>query len=128
MAHSSNLPCDGDAICMICKKKSAEDKTITCKKGFTTLDLLNQNFSDSIDNDISQLLLQAGAKEGYALQSFEIQTHHHPQPPPPPIPKSPKFKEMMVLSLSSMTKSVLLAIFIFLAGATYTCLFSLPGV
>ncbi|KAF5947720.1 hypothetical protein HYC85_013677 [Camellia sinensis] len=97
-------------------------------KGFTALDLLNQNFSDSIDNDISQLLLQAGAKEGYALQSFEIQTHHHPQPPSPPIPKSPKFKEMMVLSLSSMTKSVLLAVFIFLAGATYSCLFSLTNI
>ncbi|KAI8006454.1 hypothetical protein LOK49_LG07G00390 [Camellia lanceoleosa] len=25
MAHSSNLPCDRDDICMICKKKSAED-------------------------------------------------------------------------------------------------------
>ncbi|CAL5420994.1 unnamed protein product [Camellia sinensis] len=31
MAHSSNLPCDGDGICMICKKKSADDETITCK-------------------------------------------------------------------------------------------------
>ncbi|KAL7249809.1 hypothetical protein ACSBR1_011896 [Camellia fascicularis] len=31
MAHSSNLPCNGDGICMICKKKSAEDETITCK-------------------------------------------------------------------------------------------------
>ncbi|GMQ11205.1 hypothetical protein CsSME_00053932 [Camellia sinensis var. sinensis] len=31
MAYSSNLPCDGDGICMICKKKSAEDETITCK-------------------------------------------------------------------------------------------------
>ncbi|CAL5396538.1 unnamed protein product [Camellia sinensis] len=29
MAYSSNLPCDGDGICMICKKKSAEDETIT---------------------------------------------------------------------------------------------------
>ncbi|KAI7988381.1 hypothetical protein LOK49_LG13G02329 [Camellia lanceoleosa] len=25
MAHSSNLPCDGNGICMICKKKSAKD-------------------------------------------------------------------------------------------------------
>ncbi|CAL5440353.1 unnamed protein product [Camellia sinensis] len=26
-----DLPCDEDGICMICKKKSAEDETITCK-------------------------------------------------------------------------------------------------
>ncbi|GMP67030.1 hypothetical protein CsSME_00027155 [Camellia sinensis var. sinensis] len=31
MAHSSNLPCNRDDICMIYKKKSAEDETITCK-------------------------------------------------------------------------------------------------
>ncbi|KAI8008360.1 E3 ubiquitin-protein ligase ORTHRUS 2 [Camellia lanceoleosa] len=31
MAHSSNLPCNGDGICMICKKKSAEDETIIYK-------------------------------------------------------------------------------------------------
>ncbi|CAL5406409.1 unnamed protein product [Camellia sinensis] len=31
MAHSSNLPYDRDGICMIYKKKSAGDETITCK-------------------------------------------------------------------------------------------------
>ncbi|KAI8006234.1 hypothetical protein LOK49_LG07G00550 [Camellia lanceoleosa] len=40
MAHSSNLPCDGDGICMICKKKSAED-----------LRNLSSNSSSSVSNN-----------------------------------------------------------------------------
>ncbi|KAL8038082.1 hypothetical protein ABFX02_11G080600 [Erythranthe guttata] len=31
MAHVSNLPCDGDGVCMVCKVKAAEGETITCK-------------------------------------------------------------------------------------------------
>nr|XP_043607778.1 E3 ubiquitin-protein ligase ORTHRUS 2-like [Erigeron canadensis] len=31
MAHDSNLPCDGDGRCMICKINPPEEETITCK-------------------------------------------------------------------------------------------------
>lgn len=31
MAHDSDLPCDGDGICMICKKKPDDGETLTCK-------------------------------------------------------------------------------------------------
>ncbi|KAJ9549445.1 hypothetical protein OSB04_021988 [Centaurea solstitialis] len=32
MAHdSSDLPCDGDGHCMICKIKPPEEETLTCK-------------------------------------------------------------------------------------------------
>ncbi|KAF8408512.1 hypothetical protein HHK36_007668 [Tetracentron sinense] len=31
MAHDSQLPCDGDGICMLCKKKPSDEETLTCK-------------------------------------------------------------------------------------------------
>ncbi|XP_011086888.1 E3 ubiquitin-protein ligase ORTHRUS 2 [Sesamum indicum] len=31
MAHVSELPCDGDGVCMVCKNKAAEGETLTCK-------------------------------------------------------------------------------------------------
>ncbi|KAK4413485.1 E3 ubiquitin-protein ligase ORTHRUS 2 [Sesamum alatum] len=31
MAHVSELPCDGDGVCMVCKSKAAEGETLTCK-------------------------------------------------------------------------------------------------
>ncbi|XP_052205944.1 E3 ubiquitin-protein ligase ORTHRUS 2-like [Diospyros lotus] len=31
MAHDSNLPCDGDGICMICRQKPPEHETLLCK-------------------------------------------------------------------------------------------------
>ncbi|CAK9178800.1 unnamed protein product [Ilex paraguariensis] len=31
MAHDSGLPCDGDGICMVCKKKPSDDETLACK-------------------------------------------------------------------------------------------------
>ncbi|CAK9144410.1 unnamed protein product [Ilex paraguariensis] len=31
MAHDSDLPCDGDGICMVCKKKPSVDETLVCK-------------------------------------------------------------------------------------------------
>ncbi|XP_058195511.1 E3 ubiquitin-protein ligase ORTHRUS 2-like isoform X1 [Rhododendron vialii] len=31
MAHDSDLPCDGDGICMVCKGKPGDGETLTCK-------------------------------------------------------------------------------------------------
>ncbi|XP_059633421.1 E3 ubiquitin-protein ligase ORTHRUS 2-like [Cornus florida] len=31
MAHDSDLPCDGEGICMVCKTKPADNETLTCK-------------------------------------------------------------------------------------------------
>ncbi|KAF8400080.1 hypothetical protein HHK36_015955 [Tetracentron sinense] len=31
MAHDSQLPCDGDGVCMLCKKKPSDEETLTCK-------------------------------------------------------------------------------------------------
>ncbi|KAG8365791.1 hypothetical protein BUALT_Bualt17G0008500 [Buddleja alternifolia] len=31
MAHVSDLPCDGDGVCMVCKQKAAEGEVLTCK-------------------------------------------------------------------------------------------------
>lgn len=31
MAHVSDLPCDGDGVCMVCKQKAPEGETLTCK-------------------------------------------------------------------------------------------------
>ncbi|GFP83061.1 E3 ubiquitin-protein ligase orthrus 2 [Phtheirospermum japonicum] len=31
MAHVSELPCDGDGVCMVCKRKALEGETLTCK-------------------------------------------------------------------------------------------------
>ncbi|CAL5362507.1 unnamed protein product [Camellia sinensis] len=52
MTYFSNLPCDGDDICMICKK-SAEDETITCKTcvtpwHVTCLSTLPQTLADTV--------------------------------------------------------------------------------
>ncbi|OVA17365.1 zinc finger protein [Macleaya cordata] len=35
MAHNSQLPCDGDGMCMLCKKKPSEEETLTCKTCIT---------------------------------------------------------------------------------------------
>ncbi|KAK4488729.1 hypothetical protein RD792_004509 [Penstemon davidsonii] len=31
MANVSDLPCDGDGVCMVCKQKAADGETLTCK-------------------------------------------------------------------------------------------------
>lgn len=31
MAHVSELPCDGDGICMVCKNRPSPEETLTCK-------------------------------------------------------------------------------------------------
>ncbi|MCD7458823.1 E3 ubiquitin-protein ligase ORTHRUS 2 [Datura stramonium] len=31
MAHDSNLPCDGDGVCMVCKTKPSENESLICK-------------------------------------------------------------------------------------------------
>ncbi|KAF8390741.1 hypothetical protein HHK36_025268 [Tetracentron sinense] len=31
MAHGSQLPCDGDGICMLCKQQPSDEETLTCK-------------------------------------------------------------------------------------------------
>ncbi|KAL3655907.1 E3 ubiquitin-protein ligase ORTHRUS 2 [Castilleja foliolosa] len=31
MAHVSELPCDGDGVCMVCKRKALEGETLACK-------------------------------------------------------------------------------------------------
>lgn len=31
MAHISDLPCDGDGLCMLCKTRPSPDDTLTCK-------------------------------------------------------------------------------------------------
>ncbi|XP_010250512.1 PREDICTED: E3 ubiquitin-protein ligase ORTHRUS 2-like [Nelumbo nucifera] len=31
MAHDTQLPCDGDGVCMVCKQKPSEEETLTCK-------------------------------------------------------------------------------------------------
>ncbi|KAA8539744.1 hypothetical protein F0562_026436 [Nyssa sinensis] len=76
--------------------------------GFTALDLHYQNHSLRNDKDITDLLHQAGAKQGQ--QSLEI-TY-----------------KMIQESMSSMTSSVLLTVFIFVAGAAYASLFTLNDI
>ncbi|XP_057474280.1 ankyrin repeat-containing protein At2g01680-like [Actinidia eriantha] len=89
------------------------------RQGFTALDLHYQNYSDRVDRDISRLLHKAGAKQGYVLYSYGGQ---------PILEPPPKFTEMMVESISWVTKSILLAVLIFIAGAAYACLFNLPNI
>lgn len=31
MAHDSDLPCDGDGVCMVCKTKPSENESLLCK-------------------------------------------------------------------------------------------------
>ncbi|CAN4124126.1 unnamed protein product [Withania somnifera] len=31
MAHASDLPCDGDGVCMVCKTKPSENESLVCK-------------------------------------------------------------------------------------------------
>lgn len=31
MAHDSDLPCDGDGVCMVCKTKPSENESLVCK-------------------------------------------------------------------------------------------------
>lgn len=35
MANRSNLPCDGDGLCMVCKSKPPPEETLTCKTCIT---------------------------------------------------------------------------------------------
>ncbi|GFY83554.1 hypothetical protein Acr_03g0003280 [Actinidia rufa] len=89
------------------------------RQGFTALDLHYRNYSDRVDRDISRLLHKAGAKQGYVPYSNGGQ---------PILEPPPKFTEMMVESISWVTKSILLAVLIFIAGAAYACLFNLPNI
>ncbi|PIA63948.1 hypothetical protein AQUCO_00201339v1 [Aquilegia coerulea] len=56
MAQVSNLPCDGDGVCMLCKTKPPEEETLTCKTCITPwhvacLSSPPETLLDSIDWD-----------------------------------------------------------------------------
>ncbi|KAI7997507.1 hypothetical protein LOK49_LG10G00044 [Camellia lanceoleosa] len=76
MAHSSNLPCDGDGICMICKKKSAEDLRNSSSNSFSSvsnnppvdsmpfMETKERSFYDT-GGDHDQMLTPKGINKGF---------------------------------------------------------------
>ncbi|KAL5726364.1 RING-type E3 ubiquitin transferase [Ranunculus cassubicifolius] len=52
MAHNSELPCDGDGICMVCKIKPNEQDTLSCKTCTTDWHLNCLSSSETLDSTL----------------------------------------------------------------------------
>ncbi|KAA8533924.1 hypothetical protein F0562_031441 [Nyssa sinensis] len=94
-------------------------------RGMMASDLLYQNNPKKIDKHLSELLHDAEAMEGPSANCGKGQASHSQLPQP----ESPRTMNRMVLENTSlMRKSVLLMVFVFIAGTAYACLFNLNNI